>query len=784
VLNPHARLNLGQLIRRLHALPGVDHYLFCRDCRRAALWRCAHRPPAQAITLAGGPAPAHPALLLTLPLAWSRGLLDEDSAASPHDLAAAGARPVTLHELPAAAEPPPSALGRLWHGSSQLEDPPSAPGEAVRLLQLERLLAQRFSPGSLVPARRWRPWPLDLWLAGLEADPAGLTADLVAMLHLLPAPEQAPWAETLAARIDAALRSDAPDPLPWLRLLEGLVGGINSREPRLQAVADRLRDLGLRRAGSIEDPAQRGQVLARLLQVPPAGAPLLLGRLAAAIDGLVQVIEQASAAGDRDRRRQLQRDLEGILRAVGPNLLLLRALVPALAPDTCYRLPFVQPPSVCLLLLKGALLLDGPLVAALEGARRKALVALVERTLPRIWWQEPLLVRLLHDLRRFALDPGWLRDGGALLAGLELLHSRGIPPLPQDGPPPPPAPEEGPDPARLLRTQVLLLLRLMAAPHERPGLLRLAAAAGKAPLLRLLDGEDEEAPAMAAAAGLAARSLVLARLAAERRGVPELLPPLLPPAGVEEAFGAILGHWRHCFQAEAGREQASIAVVITTHSPRPGLLRLALASLALQTLRPREVWLVDDGSPAADAEALAELVRECQGDLDLPLRLVRRDENQGQYVGRNLALELMGAEVLAIQDDDDLSHPLRLELQWQALQQGRAAVYARHLRLDEASAALQSDGDGGGFFGDGITTLMTMRSTARGLGGFYPVRSRGDVEFRGRLERRYGAAAVERLAAPLYLMRGAASTISSRFEYGCSLSLPGWRGLMARGVLQ
>ncbi|MCP9928003.1 glycosyltransferase [Cyanobium sp. CH-040] len=784
MLNLHVRLNLGQLIRRLHALPGVPHYLFCGDCGRASLWRCAELPAGEVISLSSQPVQEGPVLLLALPLAWSRGLLDGAAAPALRDVAAAGARFVTLQDLPAAPEAVPSALGRLWNAYSQLGESPPVPGEAVRLLQFERLLKQRFAPGSVVPARRLEPWPLDDWLAGIEADPRGLTADLVALLHLLPAAEQPSWAGSLAVRIEAALRSAAEDPQPWLRLLEGLVGGINSRDPRLQASADRLRELGLRRAGGLADPAQGGLVLARLLQASPLSAPLQLGPLAAAIDALVLAIDQASAAGDRDRRRQLQRDLEGILRGVGPNLLLLRALVPALAPDTCYRLPFVQPPSVCLLLLKGALLLDAPQVVALEGARRKALVALVERTLPRIWWQEPLLVRLLHDLRRFHLDPGWQREGGTLLAGLELLHSRGIPPLPQEGPRPESAvPEDGTDPARLLRTQVLLLLRLMAAPDERAGLLRLAAAAGNPPVLRLLDGEDEEAPVMAAAAGLAARSLMLARLAAERRGVPELLPPVLPPGGVETAFGAILDHWRSCFGAEAGREQASIAVVITTHAPRLGLLRLALRSLALQTLRPSEVWLVDDGSPAAAAAALVELVGQCRNDLDLPLHLVRRDENQGQYLARNLALELMGAEVLAIQDDDDLSHPLRLELQWQALQQGRAAVYAGHVRLDEASAALQPDGDGGAFFGDGIATLMTWRATARGLGGFYPVRSRGDVEFRGRLERRYGTAAVPRLDQPLYLMRGAATTISSRFEYGCSLSLPSWRGLMGREVL-
>ena len=78
---------------------------------------------------------------------------------------------------------------------------------------------------------------------------------------------------------------------------------------------------------------------------------------------------------------------------------------------------------------------------------------------------------------------------------------------------------------------------------------------------------------------------------------------------------------------------------------------------------------------------------------------------------------------------------------------------------------------------------MLRRSTALELGGFYHVRSRGDVEFRGRLERRYGEARVLRLPAPLYLMRGAVTTVSSAYEYGCSLGLPTWRRLMRQGVL-
>jgi glycosyltransferase involved in cell wall biosynthesis len=273
-------------------------------------------------------------------------------------------------------------------------------------------------------------------------------------------------------------------------------------------------------------------------------------------------------------------------------------------------------------------------------------------------------------------------------------------------------------------------------------------------------------------------------MAAERLGVPELLSlPLPSSGGVQAVFASCLARWRQQLPPPAQRPTLPITVLITCHRPQLALLRQALDSIALQSVAVAEVLVVDDGTPEPQAAALASMLATAATELALPLRLLRQSANQGQYACRNLAIEQMVGEVLAIHDDDDLSHPLRLEMQWQALQQGAAAAYGRHLRLDEATGAPQSDGEGGAFFGDGITTLLLRRRTALELGGFYPVRSRGDVDFRRRLELRYGAAQVLRLAAPVYLMRGSASTVSSAYEYGCSLGLPSWRRLMRQGLL-
>jgi hypothetical protein len=790
---------------------GIRQYGFVNNLDRALLLRADQPVWAQIFgdTLIELAAQAgEDNLLLVLPVAWSRGLVLPDPVPQLAALLAL-ATPVPIESWPIApvagpelelesALPRTSALAQQLAGYHNLlfSDGTLEPEQAVRLLQMERQLRRQLAPACWPdPKGLRRPFPLAVWLTEPPANPAALQrlADqLVALLHLLPEAEQPAYVAALQSLLLAGLEQH--DPLPWLRLLEALVGGVNSRQPELVAAVDVLRRAGLERGMALPDPGERGLVLMRLLQAPLAEVkPACLESLAGAMHSLVSAIGAFSASGERDQKRTLQRQLGAIVQSGTTNLPLLRVLLPALEPDSGYRLPTLLPPSTCLVLVKGVLLLGDGLVADLSRPRRRALLALLERGLPRLWWQPELLVKLLHDLRRFPLHTRWLlADDATLLPALVQLHCRGVPPPPPDnGPEPlrlrPLAPEELPgepeDPRRLLRLQLTLLLRLVRDEEERGALLRLASAAGKTPLLRLLDGDDEEALVLAVAAGLPCRAVGLVRLAAERAGVPELLPPGLPTSGgVQAVFAACLAQWDRLGPPQQ-RPTLPITVLITCHRPQLPLLRLALDSIALQSVAVAEVLVVDDGSPAVDAAALAHLLETATQELSLPLRLLRQPSNQGQYACRNLAIAAMAGEALAIHDDDDLSHPLRLELQWQALQQGAAAVYGRHVRLDEASGAPQADGDGGGFFGDGITTLLLRRATALELGGFYPVRSRGDVDFRRRLEQRYGAARVVRLEEPLYLMRGSAATVSSAYEYGCSLGLPSWRRLMRQGLL-
>lgn len=773
----HAELNLRRLVRGRYALAGVAGYGFERGAHRATLLRLNGEIADQA-WLQLDPAACLPAdpLVLLLPLAWAAGNPAAERFCRDGDTVRGMPQPIPRTSVAAAdAQLPASPLAQWLAADVEtgLSDGEIDPAEALRQLQQRRLSWRLLAAVEPRPTG-FEAWPLRAWIDAAAGAPEELGHRLVALLHLLPS-DQAP---AFLAVLEPLLVTGVSDPDPEHsltcgRLLEALVGGLNSRDPAWLACSSRLRAAGIAAARRCSDPARRGLSLMRLLQTSGAEASDLLLDLAGCIDGLVRCIAAAQASGDLAAKRTGQQDLQDIVRSGQRNLDLLRQLVLRLDPQSCYRLPILLPPSGCLVWIKAVLLLTSDQLAETDSTMRKALVALFERCLPRIWWQRELLMNLLQDLRRFELDPAWLREGSPLLASLTLLHGRAqIPATP-------------PLQAELLASQLTLLLRLGTCGEERGPLLRSANSTAKPALLRLLDGDDEQAIVQAAAAGLPSRSLTLLRLLAEARGVPALVPPHLNGVGIADSFEAILRSWQtETWQHSEARPDPltlPVTVLITTHAPRLDLLRCALQALALQSAPPREVLLIDDGSPPEAAAALQQLLAELARALpELPIRLHREDCNRGQYACRNLGLELMTTEVLAIQDDDDLSHPLRLARQWQALTSGAVAVYCGHLRLAEATGLPQPDGPAGAFIGDGIATLMLRRATALALGGFYPVRSRGDVEFRERLRRRFGAANLAQLAAPLYLMRGSAGTVSSGFEYGCSLGLQQWRELIDR----
>ena len=99
-----------------------------------------------------------------------------------------------------------------------------------------------------------------------------------------------------------------------------------------------------------------------------------------------------------------------------------------------------------------------------------------------------------------------------------------------------------------------------------------------------------------------------------------------------------------------------VSVILTTYNRPARLLKEAIESIIGQTFTDWELIIVDDGS---DDETAANIANEYK-QKDSRVRFIRR-ENGGLSAARNTGLENANGEFIFLQDDDDISLPLRLE---------------------------------------------------------------------------------------------------------------------------
>ena len=123
------------------------------------------------------------------------------------------------------------------------------------------------------------------------------------------------------------------------------------------------------------------------------------------------------------------------------------------------------------------------------------------------------------------------------------------------------------------------------------------------------------------------------------------------------------------------QHKPKVSVVMSTYN-RAHMLPYALASIQNQTLADWELIIVDDASTDNTAEVVRELMRQ-----DTRLHYYRHEKNSGLAIGRNTSFQLASGHYIALQDDDDISRPSRLEKQ--------AAFLDRHPSIAMVSAGLR-----------------------------------------------------------------------------------------------
>lgn len=166
---------------------------------------------------------------------------------------------------------------------------------------------------------------------------------------------------------------------------------------------------------------------------------------------------------------------------------------------------------------------------------------------------------------------------------------------------------------------------------------------------------------------------------------------------------------------------ADISVIMPAYKAA-GTIGRALASVAAQTVRPREVVVVDDGSP----DGTVAVVESCRAQLaPTELVIVRLNSNQGAGAARNRALAAARGEWVAFLDADDEWLPGKLErslAEWSA----DLAFVAHDMEIDgtlvDCARHFKAAGDPAeALFVRGFaatSTVVARRSAVLEAGGF------------------------------------------------------------------
>lgn len=172
-----------------------------------------------------------------------------------------------------------------------------------------------------------------------------------------------------------------------------------------------------------------------------------------------------------------------------------------------------------------------------------------------------------------------------------------------------------------------------------------------------------------------------------------------------------------------------VSVVIPTFE---GAARLdtALRSLTNQTWKNIEIIVVDDGSSKENNRTLREV---CSNYPDVTL--LEQGENLGAYAARNAGARVATGEYITVHDDDDWSHPQKIEIQASYLQSHEhvAGTTTRHTRATEQLSFVRINSNPT-FAQQNFSSLMIRRETLESTGYWDDPNRGADEEFKNRLE--------------------------------------------------
>lgn len=183
-----------------------------------------------------------------------------------------------------------------------------------------------------------------------------------------------------------------------------------------------------------------------------------------------------------------------------------------------------------------------------------------------------------------------------------------------------------------------------------------------------------------------------------------------------------------CLERPKKVEGPRVSVIVPTYQGAKHI-STAIDSLVSQTWNNIEVIVVDDGS---DEGTTAKLKTICESYSKVKLQ--RLDQNSGAYKARNVGLTLATGEFITVHDDDDWSHPQKIQRQVEHLIENpqEVANMSRHVRSSETLTFCRINVNPS-FAQPNFSSLMVRRAVFDELGSWDEVTRGADGELRDRI---------------------------------------------------
>lgn len=206
-------------------------------------------------------------------------------------------------------------------------------------------------------------------------------------------------------------------------------------------------------------------------------------------------------------------------------------------------------------------------------------------------------------------------------------------------------------------------------------------------------------------------------------------------------------------QLKANVDEPLVSIVLTAFRPDEQRLMTSIRSIINQSWKNLELIVVDDCS-GRSFEGMFQRV----ADLDSRITVISSRENRGTYAARNIGYAAALGDYITGQDDDDWSHPQRIERQMNYMRQNPEAIGCRvgAIRCDENLLRTRA---GHLPHGQNASSLLVRKEGHEAIGGFLEARKAADTEYYLRLTAVTGRT-VGDLKIPLSIIRILSDSLS------------------------